>query len=63
VPVKEVHMVAPKPGQLAQAQPAVGADHHERSIALVDHGGEPGHLVGIEETHLLRLDPRRLDAV
>ena len=61
--MEQVDAVAAQAGHLAQAQSAVGADEDERPVAHVDRRRELGDVARGEETHLLRLDPWRLDPV
>ena len=61
--MEQIDPVAAQPGHLAQAQPAVRADDDEGSVSLVDGCCELRDLARLEEAHLLRLDPRRLDPV
>ena len=61
--VEEVDAVATQPGHLAEAEPAVRADEHERPVPLIDRPGQAGHLVGFKDAHLALLNPGRLDSV
>jgi hypothetical protein len=45
-----------QPGQLADAQPAVGSDQDQRPVARADHVGQAGDLGRVQEPHLLPLD-------
>jgi hypothetical protein len=53
---------ARQPGQLPDAQPAVGDDEHQRPVGPADHLGQAGDLGRVEIAHLLRLDPGQGDS-
>ena len=61
--VEEIDTVPAHPSNLAQAQPAVGADDDERSISTVYGLRESSNLTRREEAHFLRFEARRLDPV
>jgi hypothetical protein len=59
---QQVHAAATQPGQLPDAQPAVGRDQDQRPVALVDHLGQPRDLGRREEPHFLPLHLRQRQA-
>ena len=54
---EQVEAATPQPGQLADAQPAVGADQDQGPVAGLDRLGQGGDLGRGQEPHLLPLDP------
>jgi hypothetical protein len=53
---QHVDALASEPGELADAQPAVGADEDQGAVVRPDGVGESGDLDWGEEAHLLPLD-------
>ena len=54
-PTQQVDAAAAQPGQLPDAQPAVGGDQDQRAVARADRVGQGGDLGRGQEPHLLPL--------
>jgi hypothetical protein len=53
---QQVDAAAAQAGQLSHAQPAVGAEQHQGSVARANGVGQASDLGRVQEAHLLALD-------